>query len=86
MTDIIEHHGIVENINGSHLKVRIVQTSACAACSAKGHCALADTKEKLITVNTADTLHELRKFRNKLQERISNKTKTEILIFTKQPI
>ena len=32
----IKHLGIVENIQGSHLSVRIVQTSACAACSAKG--------------------------------------------------
>lgn len=54
MADIIKHQGIVENINGSHLKVRIVQTSACVACSAKGHCASADTKEKLIDVIAAD--------------------------------
>ncbi|WP_277114153.1 SoxR reducing system RseC family protein, partial [Bacteroides stercorirosoris] len=54
MADIIKHQGIVENINGSHVKVRIVQTSACAACSAKGHCASADTKEKLIDVTTGD--------------------------------
>ena len=54
MADIIKHQGIVENINGSHLKVRIVQTSACAACSAKGHCASADTKEKVIDVTTGD--------------------------------
>ena len=39
----IKHLGIVENIQGSHLSVRIVQTSACAACSAKGHCSSADT-------------------------------------------
>ena len=50
MADIIKHQGIVENINSSHIKVRIVQTSACAACSAKGHCASADTKEKIIDV------------------------------------
>ena len=54
MADIIKHQGIVENINGSHVKVRIVQTSACAACSAKGHCASVDTKEKLIDVTTGD--------------------------------
>ncbi len=40
----IKHLGIVENIQGSHLSVRIVQTSACAACSAKGHCSSADSK------------------------------------------
>ena len=51
MTDTIKHQGIVENIDGAHLQVRIVQTSACAACSIKGHCSSADSKEKLIDVN-----------------------------------
>ena len=46
----ITHLGIVENIQGSHLSVRIVQTSACAACSAKGHCSSADSKDKIIDV------------------------------------
>ena len=32
------------------LKVRIRQTSACAACSAKAHCNASETKEKLIDV------------------------------------
>ncbi|ADV44466.1 SoxR reducing system RseC family protein [Bacteroides helcogenes] len=50
MANTIRHQGIVENINGSHLKVRIVQTSACASCSVKGHCTSADIKEKLIDV------------------------------------
>lgn len=50
MADIIKHQGIVENIDGSHLRVRIVQTSACAACSVRGHCSSADSKEKLIDV------------------------------------
>ena len=44
----IKHLGIVENIQGSHLSVRIVQTSACAACSAKGHFSSADSKDKII--------------------------------------
>lgn len=50
MANTIRHQGIVENIKGSHLQVRIIQTSACAACSVKGHCNSADTKEKLIDV------------------------------------
>ena len=50
MADTIRHQGIVENINGTHLQVRIVQTSACASCSIKGHCSSADTKEKLIDI------------------------------------
>ena len=43
MANTIKHQGIVENINGSHLQVRIIQTSACASCSVKGHCTSADT-------------------------------------------
>lgn len=50
MANTIRHQGIVENINGTHLQVRIIQTSACASCSIKGHCSSADTKEKLIDV------------------------------------
>ena len=50
MANTIKHQRIVENINGSHLQVRIIQTSACASCSIKGHCSSADTKEKLIDV------------------------------------
>ena len=46
----IKHLGIVENIQGSHLSVRIVQTSACAACSAKVHCSSADSKDKIIDI------------------------------------
>ena len=43
----IKHLGIVENIQGSHLSVRIVQTSAF---SAKGHCSSADSKDKIIDI------------------------------------
>ncbi len=50
MAENIKHQGIVENIDGTHMQVRIVQTSACASCSIKGHCTSADTKEKLIDV------------------------------------
>ena len=50
MNDVIKHNGIVERVEGSHLVVRIVQTSACAACSAKGLCNASESKEKLIDV------------------------------------
>lgn len=56
MTDKIKHLGIVESINGSYLKVRIVQTSACSSCSVKGHCSAAESKEKLIDVYNKDGL------------------------------
>ena len=50
MADIINHRGIVEKVEGSHVVVRIVQTSACAACSAKGLCNASESKEKQIDV------------------------------------
>ena len=48
MTNKIKHLGIVESINGLHVKVRIVQVSACSTCSIKGHCNASDMKEKMI--------------------------------------
>jgi len=50
MADLIKHRGIVEKIDGSHVIVRIVQTSACSSCSAKGLCNASESKEKLIDV------------------------------------
>lgn len=50
MVTNIKHLGILENINGSRLKVKIVQSSACSACSVKGHCSASETKEKIIDV------------------------------------
>lgn len=55
MTDTIRHQGTVENIEGSHVQVRILQTSACSSCSAKSFCSSADSKEKLIDIYDADT-------------------------------
>ena len=48
MTNKIKHLGIVESIEGLHVKVRILQVSACSTCSIKGHCNASDMKEKMI--------------------------------------
>ncbi len=48
--DYIEHEGIVEDINPRHIRVRIVNESACASCHAKGSCTAADLQDKLIDV------------------------------------
>jgi sigma-E factor negative regulatory protein RseC len=37
------------------VKVRIVQTSACAACKVAGHCNAAESKVKLVDVLCGDT-------------------------------
>lgn len=57
MSDTIKHLGIVENINGPYVQVRILQTSACASCSVKGHCNASETKEKLIDVYNGKDIH-----------------------------
>ncbi len=44
----IIHPGIIENINGNKVSVRILSQSACSACHAKGACTVADMKDKII--------------------------------------
>lgn len=55
MADVIKHDGIVDSIEGDCIHVRIVQASACAACSAKSLCSAAESKEKIVDVYDADT-------------------------------
>lgn len=50
MNDNIKHLGIVESIDGPHVRVKILQSSACSSCSVKGHCNVSETKEKLIDI------------------------------------
>ena len=48
---MIKHDGIIIALNGDGTAlVRIVQTSACAACKAKAMCASAESAEKEMTV------------------------------------
>ena len=54
MAEKIRHSGVVESVEASKLTVRIVQTSACAACGARGLCHAAESKEKLIEVAVPD--------------------------------
>ena len=46
----ITHAGIVQQIEGNKIHVRIVVQSACATCHAKGSCTVADMSDKLIEV------------------------------------
>jgi len=48
----ITHQGIIESIEGTLIKVRIVNLSACASCHAKGACSASDQEEKIIDVVT----------------------------------
>ena len=55
MSNKIKHSGVVENILGDSVQVRIVQTSACAACKVAGYCNASESKEKLVDVYHAET-------------------------------
>ena len=50
MNQIIRHSGIVDSVEDGCVHVRIVQTSACAACKVAGYCNAAESKEKIIDV------------------------------------
>jgi len=50
MSEKIEHDGIIEHIDGSHIRVRISQTSACSACKVANRCNASESKEKIVDV------------------------------------
>ena len=50
MSNKISHSGIIEHILDDCIKVRIVHTSACAACKVAAHCNASESKEKIVDV------------------------------------
>lgn len=46
----ITHEGVVEAVADGEIKVKILQTSACAACKVHGLCSAAESKEKVVDV------------------------------------
>lgn len=54
MKDTIEHQGVIESIDGSHIRVNIVQQAACGACKVKSMCSQSEQKEKIVDVYEAD--------------------------------
>lgn len=55
MNDRISHSGVIERIAEGHVTVRILQTSACAACKVAGHCNASEAKVKLVDVDCPDS-------------------------------
>ena len=51
---IISHIGQVKAVEGEHVRVTIVQSSACSGCAAKKMCNSAEAKEKDVDVCTPD--------------------------------
>ncbi|MCD8297204.1 MAG: SoxR reducing system RseC family protein [Prevotella sp.] len=50
MRNKIKHFGIVDEVEGERIKVRITQSSACSSCKVAGHCNASESKEKLVDV------------------------------------
>ena len=55
MSNKISHLGVVDSIEGNCVKVRIIQTSACAACKVASHCNASESKVKIVDVFGCDT-------------------------------
>ncbi|MFO7613056.1 MAG: SoxR reducing system RseC family protein [Bacteroidales bacterium] len=49
--DSIIHPGIIVNISGETVQVRILSQSACSSCQVKGACAMAEMEEKMIEID-----------------------------------
>ncbi len=56
MDNKIEHKGIVEQVNGTEVRVRILQSAACSGCHAAKSCMAAEAQEKIIDCVTADPM------------------------------
>jgi sigma-E factor negative regulatory protein RseC len=50
MGSVIRHAGIIERIDEGCVKVRILQTSACASCKVAERCGASESKEKIVDV------------------------------------
>ena len=60
MSNIISHSGIIESIHEGCVQVRILQTSACAACKVAGHCNASESKEKIVNVMNVSDISQLK--------------------------
>ena len=60
MSNIISHSGIIESIHEGCVQVRILQTSACAACKVAGRCNASESKEKIIDVMNVRDISQLK--------------------------
>lgn len=56
MSNRISHSGVVEKVSEGRVTVRILQTSACAACKVASHCNASESKVKLVDVDCDNAL------------------------------
>ncbi len=63
MKNDIKHSGIVEDVDArsAHVRVRILQSSACASCKAAAYCTSAESKEKIVDIYGANNVNLISK-------------------------
>lgn len=49
--DRISHEGVVESKDADLLRIKISQTSACAACKVSKHCNAMESKDKIVEIH-----------------------------------
>lgn len=54
MAQLIEHIGVIKDIQNNLIQVLIVQNSACSNCDVKGACTVSDHPEKIIHIESSD--------------------------------
>jgi len=54
MAHIIEHSGVINEINSDRIQVLIIQQTACNECHASSVCTSADKETKIIEVESSD--------------------------------
>lgn len=55
MSSTISHSGIIESVEEGHIRVRILQATACSQCAVSSHCHASEAKEKMIDVYDTPT-------------------------------
>lgn len=59
-TTDIDHLGTIISIDDEIIRVKILSTTACSSCHAKGSCSASEVSEKIIDVaNTPNSKHEI---------------------------
>jgi len=54
MSQQIEHTAVINHIEGTNMRVSIIQESACSGCHAKGACSAADMAEKFVDIECSN--------------------------------
>lgn len=58
-TSVIQHQGVVQNIENNQLEIMIISESACSSCKSKKVCSISEIKEKLVYINNFEGTYDV---------------------------